>query len=167
MSVFEGSPAGSGRRIAIVAARFNGSVTNKLVDGALAGLASHGLTEADVDVVWVPGAFEIPLVAGRVARSGRYDGVICLGTVIRGETAHFDLVANEAARGIARAARDSGIPVIFEVLAVDTLALAEDRAGGAHGNKGWEAAEAVLTMASLLEVLSEAETASNGRGVPR
>lgn len=169
MTVFEGSPQGAGRRISIVAARFNGSVTHKLVEGALAGLVAHGVPEADVDVVWVPGAFEIPLVAGRLARSGRYDGVICLGAVIRGETAHFDLVANEAARGIAGAARESGIPVIFEVLAVDTLALAEDRAGGAHGNKGWEAAEAVLSMASLLETLSEteAEAVSEGRGVAR
>ena len=167
MTVFEGSPDGAGRRIAIVAARFNGSVTHKLVDGALAGLAAHGVSEADVDVVWVPGAFEIPLVAGRVARSARYDGVICLGAVIRGETAHFDLVANEAARGIAGAARESGIPVIFEVLAVDTLALAEDRAGGAHGNKGWEAAEAVLSMATLLDALSQAEAVSGGRGVGR
>jgi 6,7-dimethyl-8-ribityllumazine synthase len=167
MTVFEGSPDGADRRIAIVAARFNGSVSHKLVDGALAGLAAHGVSETDVDVVWVPGAFEIPLVAGRVAHSGRYDGIVCLGAVIRGETAHFDLVANEAARGIADAARESGIPVIFEVLAVDTLALAEDRAGGAHGNKGWEAAEAVLSMASLLEALSEAETASGARGVAR
>ncbi|MGH2596805.1 MAG: 6,7-dimethyl-8-ribityllumazine synthase [Actinomycetota bacterium] len=167
MTVFEGSPDGADRRIAIVAARFNGSVSPKLVDGALAGLAAHGVSETDVDVVWVPGAFEIPLVAGRVAHSGRYDGIICLGAVIRGETAHFDLVANEAARGIADAARESGIPVIFEVLAVDTLALAEDRAGGAHGNKGWEAAEAVLSMASLLEALSGAETASGARGVAR
>ena len=164
MTVFEGRPEGAGRRIAIVAARFNGSVTHKLVDGALAGLTANGVSQADMDVVWVPGAFEIPLVATQVARSGRYDGVVCLGAVIRGETAHFDLVANEAARGIAGAARESGIPVIFEVLAVDTLALAEDRAGGTQGNKGWEAAEAVLTMASLLESLSEAEAASGSRG---
>lgn len=165
MTVFEGSLKGAGRRIAIVAARFNGSVTHKLVDGARAGLTANGVSEADVDVVWVPGAFEIPLIAARVACSGHYDGVVCLGAVIRGETAHFDLVANEAARGIADAARESGIPVIFEVLAVDTLALAEDRAGGAHGNKGWEAAEAVLAMASLLEALPEA--VSGGRGAAR
>jgi 6,7-dimethyl-8-ribityllumazine synthase len=167
VTVFEGSPDGAGRRIAIVAARFNGSVTHKLVEGALAGLAAHGVPEADVDVAWVPGAFEIPLVADLMARSRRYDGVICLGAVIRGETAHFDLVANEAARGIAGAARESGIPVIFEVLAVDTLALAEDRAGGTQGNKGWEAADTVLSMASLLEALSEAEAVSGGRGVAR
>ena len=110
----------------------------------------------DIDVAWVPGAFEIPLVAQRFARSARFDGVICLGAVIRGETAHFDLVANEAARGIANVSRDTGIPVIFEVLAVENLAQAEDRAGGAHGNKGWEAADAVLSMVSVLEQLPDA-----------
>jgi 6,7-dimethyl-8-ribityllumazine synthase len=156
VSVFEGRPRGEGRRIAIVAARFNESISRKLVEGALAGLASFGVAADDVDIAWVPGAFEIPLVARRFARSGRFDGVVCLGAVIRGETAHFDLVANEAARGIADAARDTGIPVIFEVLAVETLPQAEDRSGGAHGNKGWAAAEAVLSMVSLLEELPEA-----------
>lgn len=153
MSVFEGRPRGAGRRVAIVAARFNEVITRKLVDGALAGLTALGVPGDDIDIVWVPGAFEIPLVARRLARSGRFDGVICLGAVIRGETAHFDLIANEAARGVAAAASDTGIPVIFEVLAVENLAQAEDRAGGAHGNKGWEAAEAVLSMVSLLEEL--------------
>jgi 6,7-dimethyl-8-ribityllumazine synthase len=160
---FEGRPDGDSRRIAIVAARFNETITRKLVDGALAGLAAHGVSDDDVDVAWVPGAFEIPLVAGRLARSGRFDGVVCLGAVIRGETAHFDLVANEAARGIADAGRDSGIPVIFEVLAVDELAQAEARAGGAHGNKGWEAAESVLSMVSLLEALPEPATTGGER----
>jgi 6,7-dimethyl-8-ribityllumazine synthase len=163
VSVFEGRPRGEGRRIAIVAARFNESISRKLVEGALAGLASFGVAADDVDIAWVPGAFEIPLVARRVAGSGRVDGVICLGAVIRGETAHFDLVANEAARGIADASRDSGIPVIFEVLAVDELAHAEARAGGAHGNKGWEAAESVLSMVSLLESLPEPVTAGEDR----
>jgi 6,7-dimethyl-8-ribityllumazine synthase len=153
VSVFEGRPRGAGRRIAIVAARFNEVITRKLVEGAVSGLEALGVAGDDIDVAWVPGAFEIPLVARRLARSGRFDGVICLGAVIRGETAHFDLVANEAARGVADAARDAGIPVIFEVLAVENLAQAEARAGGAHGNKGWEAAEAVLSMVSLLEEL--------------
>ena len=132
------------------------SITRTLVDGALARLIAVGVSDDDIDVAWVPGAFEIPLVAQRFARSGRFDGVICLGAVIRGETAHFDLVANEAARGIAEVARDTGIPVIFEVLAVENLAQAEDRAGGAHGNKGWEAADAVLSMVSVLEQLPDA-----------
>jgi len=153
VNVFEGRPQGAGRRIAIVAARFNEAITRRLVDGALARLTALGVSDDDIDVAWVPGAFEIPLVAQRYARSGRFDGVICLGAVIRGETAHFDLVANEAARGIADVSRDTGIPVIFEVLAVENLAQAEDRAGGAHGNKGWEAADAVLSMVSVLEQL--------------
>lgn len=157
MTVFEGGDRGDGRRVAVVAARFNEPVTTRLVDGALAGLAAHGVGPQDVDVAWVPGAFEIPLVARRMASSGRYQGVVCLGAVIRGETAHFDLVAGEAARGIADVARDTGVPVIFEVLAVETLRQAEDRAGGAHGNKGWEAAEAVVEMASLLDRLPKEE----------
>ena len=163
MSIFEGRPDGADRRIAIVAARFNEAITRKLVDGAVAGLAAHGVADDDVDIAWVPGAFEIPLVAHRLARSGRFDGIICLGAVIRGETAHFDLVANEAARGVAEACRDSGIPVIFQVLAVDELAQAEARAGGAHGNKGWEAAEAVLSMTSLLDALPAPAAAGGER----
>ncbi len=157
MTVFEGDTEGSGRRVAIVAARFNGAITTKLVDGALASLASHGVAQEDVDVAWVPGAFEMPLVAHRMATSGRYGSVVCLGAVIRGETAHFDLVANESARGVADVARATGIPVIFEVLAVDSMEQAEDRAGGSHGNKGWEAAETALSMASLMEALSGSE----------
>ncbi len=111
------------------------------------------MTDDDVDLAWVPGAFEIPVVAARMARSGRYDAVICLGAVIRGDTAHFELVAGEAARGIARVALETGVPVIFEVLATDNLAQAESRAGGEHGNKGWEAAEAALETASLVDQL--------------
>ncbi|MGZ8630745.1 MAG: 6,7-dimethyl-8-ribityllumazine synthase [Actinomycetota bacterium] len=153
MNTFVGVHDGSGRRVAVVAARFNEVVTAKLVEGAVTGLAKHGVDEGSIDVAWVPGAFEIPLVADRFARSGRYDAVVCLGAVIRGETAHFELVANEAARGIATVMRETGVPVIFEVLATDDLAQAEARAGGAHGNKGWEAAEAALEMAWLLERL--------------
>jgi len=153
VTTFEGTRAGGGRRIAVVAARFNEVVTRRLVEGALEGLRSHGVADDDVDVAWVPGAFEIPLVARRLAVTGDYDAVICLGAVIRGDTAHFELVAREAARGIADASRDTGVPVIFEVLATDDLAQAEARAGGAHGNKGWEAARAALEMASLLDVL--------------
>jgi 6,7-dimethyl-8-ribityllumazine synthase len=153
---FRGSVDGAGRRIAIVAARFNQAVTSKLVDGARAGLRRHGVEDDHVDVAWVPGAFEIPSVADRLAGSGRYDAVICLGAVIRGETAHFELVANAAATGVAAASRAGGVPVIFEVLATDSLAQAEARAGGEHGNKGWEAAESALEMASLLEALPEA-----------
>jgi 6,7-dimethyl-8-ribityllumazine synthase len=151
VTTYRGERSGHGRRVAIVAARFNEVVTAKLVDGALAALAKHGAT--DVDVAWVPGAFEIPAVARRFATAGEHDAVICLGAVIRGETHHFDLVANEAARGIADVVRDTGVPCIFEVLATETLAQAESRAGGSHGNKGWEAAESALEMASLIETM--------------
>ena len=157
MNTFVGEREGSGRRFAVVAARFNEIVTSKLVEGATAGLVKHGVAEDHIDVAWVPGAFELPLVADRLASSGRYDAVICLGAVIRGETAHFELVANEAARGIATVSLRTGVPLIFEVLATDDLAQAEARAGGAHGNKGWAAAEAALEMAGLLERLPAVE----------
>jgi 6,7-dimethyl-8-ribityllumazine synthase len=159
MTTYVGVHDGSGRRIAVVAARFNEMITGMLVEGALAGLARHGVGADDVDVARVPGAFEIPLVASRMARTRRYAAVICLGAVIRGDTAHFDLVANESARGIAQVALDTGVPVIFEVLATDDLAQAEARAGGTHGNKGWEAAEAALEMAWLLDRLPAADAA--------
>lgn len=157
MRTFSGAREGTGRRIGVVTARFNESVTAKLLEGALAGLANHGVAPEGIDVVWVPGAFEIPLVAKRLAATGSYDALICLGAVIRGETAHFELVANESARGIAQVSLDSGVPIIFEVLATETLAQAESRAGGAHGNKGWEAAEAALEMACLLDSLPQKE----------
>jgi 6,7-dimethyl-8-ribityllumazine synthase len=153
VTTFEGTPAGAGRRVAIVAGRFNEVVTTRLVEGAVDGLHHQGVAPDDVDVAWVPGAFEIPLVAQRLARSGDYDAVVCLGAVIRGDTAHFELVAGETARGIGEVARLTGVPVIFEVLATDDLAQAQARAGGVHGNKGWEAAQAALTMASLLDAL--------------
>jgi 6,7-dimethyl-8-ribityllumazine synthase len=151
MRTFAGTASGEGRRVAVVASRFNEVVTTKLVDGALAGLTEHGVPGTSVDVAWVPGAFEIPVIARRFAETGDYDAVICLGAVIRGETAHFELVANEAARGIMDVSRDTGVPVIFEVLATQDLAQAEARAGGIHGNKGWEAAGSALQMASLLD----------------
>lgn len=157
MTTFVGRHDGQGRRVAVVAARFNEIVTARLVDGALAALAKHGVADDSVDVAWVPGAFEIPSVASHFARSGTYDAVICLGAVIRGDTAHFDLVANEAAHGIAQVSLDTGVPVIFEVLATEDLAQAEARAGGAHGNKGWEAAEAALEVASLFDQLPDDE----------
>ncbi len=155
MTVVRGAPEGAGRRIVIVASRFNERITTKLVAGAVDGLEASGVAPDGIDVVWVPGAFEIPSVAGRLANAGRHDGVICLGAVIRGETAHFELVANEAARGVAEVARTSGVPTIFEVLAADSVALAEARAGGEHGNRGWDAARAVLEMISVLAALGE------------
>lgn len=157
MSVSRGQPVGEGRHVAVVVARFHERVTTNLLEGALARLRSLGVPDEAVDVAWVPGAFEIPLVAKRMASTGAYDAVICLGAVIRGETAHFDLVAGEAARGVAEAARETGVPVIFEVLATETLAQAEARAGGEHGNKGWDAVEAALEMADLLDRLPKEE----------
>jgi 6,7-dimethyl-8-ribityllumazine synthase len=136
-----------------VASRFNERIVQKLVEGALSGLAAHGVDDDDIDVAWVPGAFEIPLVAERFARSARYDAIVCLGAVIRGDTYHFDLVANESGRGVAEVMRATGVPCIFEVLATENLAQAEARAGGAHGNKGWEAADVALRMADLLDRL--------------
>jgi 6,7-dimethyl-8-ribityllumazine synthase len=146
-----------GRRFAVVAGRFNEVVVEKLVDGALSCLRKHGIHEDDLDVAWVPGSFEIPLVARKLAASGQYDAVICLGAVIRGETAHFDYVAGEAARGIREAALETGVPVIFGVLTTESFEQAMDRAGGKHGNKGWDAAMAAMEMASLLEQLPKGE----------
>jgi len=157
VTVWRGEPVGHGRRVAVVVARFHEVVTSKLLAGALDGLRSRGVDVDDVDVAWVPGAFEIPVVAKRFATTGRYDAVICLGAVVRGETAHFDLVAGEAARGVATVARETGVPVIFEVLATETLEQAEARAGGAHGNRGWDAAQAALEMADLLDRLPKEE----------
>jgi 6,7-dimethyl-8-ribityllumazine synthase len=141
-----------GRRFAIVVARFNEVVTSKLLDGAVECLRAHGVEDDDLVVAWVPGAFELPIVARRAAAAG-YDAVICLGAVIRGETAHFDHVAGQAASGIRAAAAETDVPVIFGVLTTDTFEQAIDRAGGKHGNKGWDAAMAAIETASVLERL--------------
>jgi 6,7-dimethyl-8-ribityllumazine synthase len=154
---FQGGFEGRGRRFAIVAARFNEVVVGPLVEGAGACLAKHGVEPDDVDLAWTPGAFEIPMVARRLAESGTYDAVICLGAVIRGETPHFDFVAGEAARGIREAGLATGVPVVFGVLTTETLAQVVDRAGGKHGNKGWDAAMAAMEMAGLLEALPKRE----------
>jgi 6,7-dimethyl-8-ribityllumazine synthase len=154
---FRGDDQGRGRRFAIVAARFNEVITAKLLSGAVDCLSSHDVAGDDLDVAWVPGAFELPLAARALARAGGYEAVICLGAVIRGETPHFDLVAGQAAEGIRRAAEDTGVPVIFGVLTTDTLDQAVERAGGAHGNKGWDAAMAAIEMASLLDQLPKEE----------
>ena len=155
---YAGAREGKDMRVAVVAARFNEAITSKLVEGALAALAKHGVAQDRTEVAWVPGAFEIPLVARRFAATGRYHAVIALGAVIRGDTAHFELVAGEVARGAMQVSLETGVPVIFEVLATDTLAQAESRAGGAHGNKGWEAAESALETASLVGQLPGKES---------
>lgn len=153
MNEIRGDLLSRGRRFAVVASRFNQVVVGKLVEGALGCFRAHGLDEDDLDVVWVPGAFELPLAARKLAASGAHDAVVCLGAVIRGETAHFEHVATQAAEGIRRAAEDTGVPVIFGVLTTDTLEQAIDRAGGMHGNKGWDAATAAMEMVSVLEQL--------------
>ena len=153
MRELRGDFASHGRRFAVAAARFNELVVSKLVEGAVACLRAHGVAEDDLEVAWVPGAFELPLAARMLAATGTYDAVVCLGAVIRGETAHFDHVAGQAALGIRTAAEDTGVPVIFGVLTTDTLEQAIDRAGGKHGNKGWDAAMAALETASVLDQL--------------
>ena len=140
-----------GRRFAIAASSFNELVVGKLVEGALACFRAHGISEDDLEVVWVPGAFELPLAAKTLAEGGRFDAVLCLGAVIRGETAHFEHVAGQAARGILDVSVETGVPVAFGVLTTETMDQALDRAGGKHGNKGWDAAMASMQMASVLD----------------
>ncbi len=156
MAEFTGTRAGNGRRFAVVASRFNEGVTQKLADGAMDALIRHGVAFDDIDLVWVPGAWELPLTTRWLLASERYHGLVVLGAVIRGETPHFDFVAGEASRGLAEASRDFDIPIGFGLLTCDTLQQAEDRAGGAHGNKGWDAAVAALEMASLADQLGYA-----------
>ncbi|HEU5185012.1 MAG TPA: 6,7-dimethyl-8-ribityllumazine synthase [Gemmatimonadaceae bacterium] len=156
MAEFAGTPAGSGRRIAVLASRFNESVTRKLADGAIDALVRHGLTSENIDVIWVPGAWELPAAARRLLSSERYDALVAVGAVIRGETPHFDYVAGEAARGLAQASADFDIPIGFGLLTTDTAAQAEARAGGDHGNKGWDAALAALEMADLFDRIDAA-----------
>ena len=157
MADFTGTPSGHGRRVVVVASRFNEDITRRLVDGALDALAKHGASRDDVDVVWVPGAWELPAAARRVLVAERYDAVVAVGAVIRGETPHFDYVAAEASRGLADACAEFDPPVGFGLLTCDTLAQAESRAGGDHGNKGWDAAVAALEMADLLARLTASD----------
>ncbi len=156
MPVYEGRLEAEGLRLAFVVSRFNELVTRQLLEGALHGLRRHGGDPDGASVVWVPGAFEVPVVARRLAASGAFDAVVCLGAVIRGDTAHFDHVAGQAATGVARAALDTGVPVIFGVLTTDTLEQAQDRAGGKAGNKGYDALVAAVEMASLMRSLPSA-----------
>ena len=157
MAEFSGSPTGHGRRFAVVASRFNETVTQKLVDGALDALVRHGATADDVDVVWVPGAWELPAAARRLLASERYNAVVAIGAVIRGETPHFDYVAGEASRGLALASADYDTPIGFGLLTCDSMDQANARAGGEHGNKGWDAAVAALEMADLFDRLDAAD----------
>lgn len=153
--IIEGSYDGRGLSFALVVARFNSFITESLLEGCLDGLRRHGVDMDAVDIVKVPGSFEIPLAARKAAASGRYDAVICLGAVIRGATPHFDYVCEQCARGIADAARDTGVPTIFGVITTDTIEQAIERAGTKSGNKGWDAALAAIEMAHVNRQLNQ------------
>jgi 6,7-dimethyl-8-ribityllumazine synthase len=154
MATFEGDLIGTGLKVGICISRFNELLSSRLLGGATDALIRHGVAEGDVDVAWVPGAFEIPLVASRMAASGSYDVVLALGVVIRGGTPHFEYVAAEVSKGVAKISLDSGVPVMFGVITADTIEQAVERAGTKHGNKGWDAALAGIETAKVLAALS-------------
>ncbi len=151
---YEGNLDGSGLKIALVISRFNEFITSKLLDGAVDALVRHNVSKEDIDIAWTPGALEIPLAAQNLARKGRYNAVICLGAVIRGGTPHFDYVATELSKGIAKVTLDSGTPVINGVITSDTLEQAIERAGTKMGNKGFAAAASAIEMANLLKEMN-------------
>ncbi len=151
--IYEGKLIAQGLKFALVVGRFNEFITNKLLGGAMDALTRHGALAQDIEVAWVPGAFEIPLVAQKLVRSGKYDAVICLGAVIRGGTPHFDYVCAEVSKGIAKVSLDSGVPAIFGIITADSIEQAIERAGTKAGNKGWDAAVTGIEMASLLKVM--------------
>lgn len=153
MKVIEGDLQAKGLKFAIVVSRFNDFITAKLLDGALDALVRHGAKDDDIEVVRVPGAFEIPLIAKKLAMKGTFNAVICLGTVIRGATPHFDYVAGEVSKGIAVASLESGVPIAFGVVTTDTIEQAVERAGSKSGNKGWDAATTAIEMAQVIKRL--------------
>jgi len=152
--IFEGNLIGTGLKFGIVVSRFNDAIGKELLRGAEDALIRHGVAAADMDIAWVPGVFEIPLIAKRMAEGGRYNAIICLGVVIRGSTAHFEYVAGQAASGIATAALSTGVPVLFGVLTTENIEQAVERAGTKAGNKGAEAAMAAIEMANLLQAIA-------------
>jgi len=151
MKVYSGNLTGDGIRVGIIVARFNEFIGSKLLSGAIDCLTRHSVEADDIEVAWVPGSFEIPLAAQKMAQSQKYDAIICLGAVIRGATAHFDYVAAEVSKGVASVSLDTGIPVIFGVLTTDTIEQAIERAGTKAGNKGWDAALAAIEMVDLFK----------------
>jgi len=151
--VFEGNYVGSGLKVAIVSARWNDFMGGKLLDGARDALIRHGVSDSDIDVAMVPGSFELPLIADKLAASGRYHAVICLGVLIRGGTIHFDLIAAEATKGVATASMKHGVPITFGIITTETIEQAIERCGSKAGNKGVEAAVAAIEMANLLKSL--------------
>lgn len=154
MTTYEGKIVSAGTKIGIVASRFNEFITSKLLSGAMDTLVRHDVADDDIDIAWVPGAFEIPLVAKKMAASKKYDAVICLGAVIRGTTSHYELVCAEVSKGIAHASLDTGVPVIFGVVTTDNIEQAIERAGTKAGNKGSDAATAALEMANLIKEMA-------------
>jgi len=155
IKTLEGQLVVSGKKFGLVTSRFNEFITGKLLEGAIDALTRHGVKEEEVEVAWVPGSFEIPYAAARMAKSGKYDAIICLGTVIRGDTPHFDYIAGEVAKGIAKIALDTGVPTIFGVITADTLEQAIERAGTKAGNKGRDAALAAIEMVNLFEKMGK------------
>jgi len=161
---YEGKLIAEGLRFAIVVSRFNEFITRRLLGGAMDALQRHGAQEAQIEVAWVPGSFEIPLAAQKLAASGRYDAVICLGAIIRGATPHFEFVASEAAKGIAQAAMQTGVPVIYGIVTADTIEQAVERAGTKAGNRGFDAAVSAIEMANLVSQLATLRSASPRKG---
>ena len=155
IKTIEGNFQGEGLSIGIVASRFNEFITGKLIEGALDGLVRHGVDEKKIAIAWVPGSFEIPVAAKKLAEGGQYDAVICLGTVIRGETPHFDYIAAEVSKGVAQVGLNAKVPVIFGVLTTENVAQAVDRAGTKAGNKGFDAAMSAIEMANLFKALNK------------
>lgn len=153
MAVYEGDLVAQNMRVGIVASRFNEFITSRLLSGALDALKRHDVASDQVDVAWVPGAFEIPMIAKRMADSGRYDAIICLGAVIRGATSHYDYVCAEVSKGIAHASIETGVPIMFGVITTDTIEQAIERAGSKAGNKGSECAEGAIEMVNLIRGL--------------
>lgn len=153
VKIYEGKLTGQGIKVGVIVGRFNEFISGKLLEGAIDGLKRHGVEEGDINIGWVPGAYEIPLAAQKMAKSVKYDGVICLGAVIRGETPHFDYVAAEVAKGVAKVGLDTDTPVIFGVLTTDTIEQAIARAGTKAGNKGFDAAMTLIEMVNLLKEL--------------
>ena len=153
MRTIEGNLVSKNIRVGIVAARFNEFITSKLLGGAMDGLLRHDVRDDDIDVAWVPGAFEIPLIASKMAKSGKYDAVICLGAVIRGATSHYDYVCNEVSKGIATVSLESGIPVLFGVLTTENIEQAIERAGTKAGNKGYDCAVSAIEMVNLIRAI--------------
>lgn len=153
MNILEGKLIASEIKVGIVAGRFNEFITSKLISGAVDGLKRHGVEENTIDLAWVPGAFEIPVIASKMAKSKKYDAVICLGAVIRGSTSHYDYVCNEVSKGIAHVSLETGVPVMFGILTTENIEQAIERAGTKAGNKGFECAEGAIEMVNLIKCL--------------